>query len=235
VRVAEANLDNLQTGSREQEIAVIRAQLAQAQAEQSLADTNLKRSEQLFQRGNAAVAQVDTDRTKLAAAVAQVTQLEAQLKVAELPARDAQRIAAEASLDAAKAQAQSAHSALDDRVVLAPATGIVDKVYFENGEVAGGGAPVMSILPDDSLRARFFLPESRRAEFMIGDTFVVSCNGCAEGITAMMTRISPSPQFTPPIIYSREERSRLVFQTDARIAKGSHLLPGQPITVSPAK
>lgn len=232
VHVAEANLENLQTGSREQEIAVIRAEVARAEAEEKLAATNLERSERLFDLGNAPEAQVDADRAALASARAQVAQLRAQLEVAELPARDAQRIAAKASLDAARAEAEAARTAFEDRITLAPASGSVEKVYFEEGEVAGAGTPVFSILPDDSLRAIFFVPEPNRADIHIGDKLALVCDACREGIEATVIRLASSPQYTPPIIYSQDERNRLVFRAEARIDDGSDLLPGQPISLA---
>lgn len=234
VRVAEANLANLETGSREQEIAVVRAEVARAEAERDLAVGNVRRAEQLFARQNIAEAQVDEARAALASAEAQVTELKARLSVAELPARDAQRIAAEASLDAARAQAAEARSALDDRVVLSPVGGTVEDVYFVPGETAGAGTPVLSILPDGPRKVLFFVSEPLRATIALGDTVAVTCDGCPADVSATVTRLGSSPQYTPPIIYSRDERSRLVFRAEARIGAESGLLPGQPVTVSPA-
>lgn len=233
VRVAEANLANLETGSREQEIAVVRAEVARAEAQRDLADGNLRRAEQLFARQNIAEAQVDEARAALASAEAQVTELKARLAVAELPARDAQRIAAEASLDAARAQAAEARSALDDRIILSPVGGTVEDVYFVPGETTGPGTPVLSILPDGPMKVLFFVPEPQRADLALGDSVAVSCDGCPDGVIGTVTRLGSSPQYTPPIIYSREERNRLVFRAEARIAADSGLLPGQPVSVSP--
>lgn len=234
VRVAEANLANLETGSREQEIAVIRAEVTSAEAQRDLAEGNLRRAEQLFARQNIAEAQVDEARATLASAEAQVAELKARLAVAELPARDAQRIAAEAALDAARAQAAEARSALDDRIVLSPVGGTVEDVYFVPGETAGAGTPVLSILPEGTMKVLFFVPEPLRTSISLGDVLAITCDGCPEGVTGTVTRLGSSPQYTPPIIYSREERSRLVFRAEARVEADSGLLPGQPVTVSPA-
>ncbi|GAB4385170.1 HlyD family secretion protein [Albidovulum sp.] len=234
VHVAEANLANLQTGSRAPEIEVIRAELARAEAELDLARSSAMRTEQLFARGNASQAQLDADRARLASARAQVAELKARLEVAELPARDAQRIAAEATLDAARAEAAQARSALDDRIVLSPETGIVDRRYFDPGEVVGAGVPVLSILPEGRLKAIFFVPEAARAAIAPGDRLRLGCDGCGPGIGAVVTRLAASPQYTPPIIYSREERARLVFRAEARIEGGEGLRPGQPVTLEPA-
>lgn len=232
VAVAQANLDNLASGSRDAEIDVIRATLDQARADQHLAQTTLERSQRLFTSGSVTRVKIDTDTAKLQSANAQVAQLEAKLKVAVLPARDAQRIAAAATLAATNAQLDDARLALEDREVKAPIGGLVDRVFYEQGEIAAAGAPVVSILPLDSLKALFFIPEKDRASIKIGQVFNVACSGCAENVSARIVRLNSTPQYTPPIIYSSEERARLVFQAEAALINSAGLLPGQPLSLT---
>jgi HlyD family secretion protein len=231
VAQAEANLDNLSTGSRSDEIEVIRASLHQAEADQHLAQITIDRSGQLLEKGLVPPAQVDGDRARLASADALVEKLRAQLRVAELPARDAQRVAAEAALDMARAEAERAHSALADQTIRAPITGRVDRVFYEGGEVAATGAPIIALFRPEALKAIFFIPESDRAAFSAGDVLALGCDGCPAGLTARVTRLATSPQYTPPIIYSRDERARLVFRAEAILPDAGGLLPGQPITL----
>lgn len=231
VAQAEANLRNLETGSREQEVAVIRASLAEARAQQTLARSTLTRTESLLARELVSEAKADIDRAAVERADAHVTQLEAQLAVSELPARDAQVLAAEATLDAARAEADLAAARLDDMRVTSPVQGRIEKVFYEAGEVAAAGAPVISILPPNALTVLFYLPQAERASFTIGEALALSCDGCAPGLSATITRMAAEPQFTPPIIYSRDERARLVFRAEARLSRGTGLLPGQPVTL----
>ncbi len=231
VAQAEANLRNLETGSREAEIAVIRASLEEARAARALAETTLARTENLAQRGIVTQARVDTDRSALDQANAHVAQLDAQLRVAELPARGEQVIAAQATLDAARADAEVAAARLDDMRTTAPITGRIEKVYYTVGEVASAGTPVVSILPPNALKVLFYLPETVRSSFDVGDRLALSCDGCADGIDASITRMASDPQYTPPIIYSRDERHRMVFRAEARLAPGTGLLPGQPVSL----
>lgn len=230
--VAEANLHNLETGSRDEEIRVIKASLEQALAEQDLARTNLARSQSLFEREIVTTARVDADRAALERANALVSQLRAQLDVAELPARDAQRLAAQAGLDAAVAEVELAQSALDDLSVTAPVAGLVESLYFEAGEVAAAGTPVMAILPPGALSVLFYIPEPARTGFAPGMALALECDGCPEDARATLTRIGSEPQFTPPIIFSREERARLVFRAEARIEGDLALMPGQPVSLT---
>ncbi|AML50486.1 HlyD family secretion protein [Falsihalocynthiibacter arcticus] len=233
VAVAQANLENLATGSRDEEIAVIHASLDSAKVDQRLAQSTLERTQRLSKTGSVSQARVDTDTALLQGANARVAQFEAQLHVAELPARISQRIAAEATHDAALAQLEGARSALNDTTVTAPIGGRVDKVFYEQGEVALAGAPVVSILPPESLKALFFIPEGERASVSLGEIFDVACSGCPDEITAHLTRLAATPQYTPPIIYSREERSRLVFRAESILENAGDVLPGQPLTLRP--
>ena len=231
VDAARANLENLSTGGRSDEIAVIRASLQKAEADLSLARETSARSGLLFAEGLVPQSKLDIDRTTLASAEAAVRQLQAQLKVAELPARDAQQLQAEANLAAARADAEKARYDLADRKVVAPVAGRVERLFFDPGETAGAGTPVLSLLPEDALKVRFYLPEAERQGFALGDRVRVSCDGCAAGIEARIDHFASDPQFTPPVIYSRDERQRLSFLAEAVVEAGSRLLPGQPVTL----
>lgn len=232
VAAAQANVDNLSTGSRDAELDVIRASLARARADLELTRQQAERTGALLERGLAPQAQADQADANLASAQAQVDELEAQLRVAELPARNPQRIAAEASLAAAQANAEQARLALDDRIVAAPIDGLAARVYFSAGEFLGTGVPAVALLPDGALEVKFYLSQADRADFALGDQVAISCDRCREGLTATVDYFSPDPRFTPPVIYSREERDRLTFLVEALLDEGSELLPGQPVTVS---
>ncbi len=232
VEAARATLANLETGSRDEEIEVIRASLAKARADLALAESNLTRSERLQELGTIPAVRVEQDRAALAAAQAQVDQLTAQVGVAELPARNAQQLAAEANLAAAEADASRAALDLGDRQAVAPVGGTVERLYYSAGETVAAGAPVVSILPEGALTARFFVPEAVRAALAVGTVVDVGCDGCA-AMTATVTHIASEPQTTPPVIYSREERERLVYLVEARLDTAGTLQPGQPVTVTP--
>lgn len=230
VAVAEANLANLTTGSRQDEIDVIRASLSKAQSDLSLARDTSARQGKLFAQGVSTQSQLDQARATLASAEAAVRQLQAQLKVAELPARDAQQLAAEANVTVARAAAEKAKADLADRTVLAPVAGRIEKLFFDAGEIAAAGTPVASLLPAGALKVKFYLPEAARQGFALGDRLAVSCDGCPAGLTATVSFFASDPQFTPPVIYSRDERQRLSYLVEATL-DGATLHPGQPVTV----
>lgn len=234
VTAAEAAYANLTTGGREDELDVARASLQKAQADLDLARESAARTQKLFDQGLVPRSQLDQDTATQKSAEALVNQLSAQLKVTELPARDAQQQQAEADLAAARADAETANWDLADRTITAPVAGRIEKVFFDPGEIVQAGTPVMSILPKGALKVKFYLPEAERAAFAMGDTVAVKCDGCPDGLTATMSFFASDPQFTPPVIYSRDERERLTFLAEATLT-GATLPPGQPVTVERLK
>tara|TARA_R110002124_G_scaffold16882_7_gene71460 strand:+ start:21074 stop:22009 length:936 start_codon:yes stop_codon:yes gene_type:complete len=227
---AQATLDNLVTGGRSPEIEVARAALRRAQSDLRLAQSNLDRSERLFALGNVSRMKLEQDEAARNSAQAQVAQLTAQVDVAELPARNGQQAAAEANLTAAQADARRAAVDLEDRQTKAPIDGVVDRLFFRVGETVAG-MPVVSILPAGALKALFFVPEADRAQLALGARVHVDCDGC-KAMEATITYMAARPQTTPPVIYSREERGRLVYLVEAKLVEPGTMRPGQPVTVT---
>ena len=228
---AEANAANLATGGRDEEVAVTRASLQKATADLNYAQTTLERSEKLAAEGIIPTARLEQDRATVESASAQVTQLVAQLRVAELPARDPLQAAAEANLLAARADAERVRSDLADRTILSPVDARVERLYFAEGELAAAGTPVVALLPAAALKVKFYVPEADRQGLALGGTLAVSCDGCDDGLTATLSYVAADPQFTPPVIYSRDERHRLSFLAEATLDPNSALHPGQPVSI----
>lgn len=139
---------------------------------------------------------------------------------------------AEALLRTARARLNSAQTRLDRRKVASPVGGTVQQVYFRPGEMVGSGRPVLALLPPGNLKVRFFVPEGVLPRISYGETVYVHCDGCADGITARVNFISRSAEYTPPVIYSLEERAKLVFLIEALPNDPSKLRVGQPVDIS---
>ena len=232
VAAAQATWQNLTTGGRAEELAASRAAVNKARADLDLAQTTLARGQKLFQSNTITQAQLDQDRANVESAQAALNQAQAQLAVTALPARAEQQKAAEANLDAARANAAKARADLADRTVLAPVDGRVERTYYDPGEMAPAGTPVLSLLPADALKVEFYVGEPDRMKLAMGQSVSVGCDGCASGMTARVTYLASDPQYTSPIIYSRDERSQLVYLAEATIDNPGNILPGQPVTVS---
>lgn len=138
---------------------------------------------------------------------------------------------AEAAMRTADARLNSARTRLQRRQVASPVAGTVQEVYFRVGELVPAGRPIVSILPPGNVRVRFFVPQERVPGLKIGDAITVTCDGCAAGLTARINFISAQAEFTPPVIYSREERARLVFRIEALPDTPEAVRVGQPVSV----
>ncbi|MYZ50083.1 HlyD family secretion protein, partial [Propylenella binzhouense] len=135
---------------------------------------------------------------------------------------------------AAQASLAQAETMLARRRVPAPAAGRVQDVFFRAGEVVAAGQPVLALLPPGNLRARFYVPEPRLAGIALGEKVAIRCDGCGAGFAATVSFISKEAEYTPPVIFSEEEKAKLVFRVEARPAAGTSLPVGLPVTVSPA-
>lgn len=125
---------------------------------------------------------------------------------------------------------------LDRRRALSPAAGSIEEVYFRPGETVPAGRPVVGLLPPGNLKIRFFAPETELATIKIGDTVTVTCDACASGLMAKVTFIARSAEYTPPVIYSMEERAKLVYLIEAFPDNPEKFRVGQPVSVTlPAK
>jgi HlyD family secretion protein len=139
---------------------------------------------------------------------------------------------AEAALRTAQARLNSAQTRLVRRKVFSPVAGPVEQIYYRAGEMVPAGKPVVALLPPGNLKVRFFVNEATLPKLKIGDPIAVSCDGCGEGITARISFIARSSEFTPPVIYSMDERSKLVFLIEARTQTPERLRVGQPVSVA---
>jgi HlyD family secretion protein len=139
---------------------------------------------------------------------------------------------AEATLRTAQARLNSSQTRLDRRKVASPVTGSVEQIYFRVGEMVPAGKPVVALLPPDNLKVRFFVAEAALPRFRLGDMVKVQCDGCAADLTATVSFISRSSEFTPPVIYSTEERGKLVFMIEARPQRPDRVRVGQPVSVA---
>ena len=211
-------LDNPnQTASRDQAeaaIALAQSQRVAAQANLALAQKELVRQSNLL-RLNAGTKQAyDVAKANYDATAAQIGQIDAQIANAR------------AGLSGAAYQ-------LAERNVTSRTAGRVEDVFFRAGEYAPAMTPVISVLPPENIYVRFFVPETEFAHVKLGQRVAIACDGCAKNITATITFIAQQEEFTPPVIFSQDNREKLVFKIEARAPGGLRLNPGQPVEVRP--
>ena len=231
---ARARLDNLRTGRRPSELESLEAQLRRAVAERDLAESDLTRRTQLARDQVISAAELDQARSRHDANSATVRVLEAELVTARLGARADEIRAAEADVEASARAQEHARWAVEQKRQVAPTAGRIHDTLFRAGEFVPAGQPIISLLPPANLKARFFVPEPEIAKVHPGQAVRLSLNGRATPVAATVSFVAPQAEFTPPVIYSKENRAKLVFMVEARLAPAdaAQLRPGQPVDVT---
>jgi len=235
VAVAQAQAQDVRKGERPAELGVFEAELAAAEATMRAAQAELSRTRRLVERGVYARARLDDDSATFQAAQAQTRAAQRRLDAARQGARSDQILAADARVAEAKAGLTEASAKLSDLAPRAPAAARVEEVFLQPGEWAAANQPVVALIPDARVFVRFFAPERSAAAYRPGQIVTFTCDGCAKALKAKITFISPRPEFTPPVIYSRETRDRLVFMVEAAPENPQGLVPGLPVDVTPLK
>jgi HlyD family secretion protein len=139
--------------------------------------------------------------------------------------------AAVSALRVAEARVNTSQTRLTRRSGFAPVTGTVQQIYFREGEMVPAQRPVLSIMPPGNMKIRFYVPEPELPKLAIGDEVRVTCDNCAADLTAKIYFIATSAEYTPPVIYSLDERNKLVYLIQARPGRPDSLRVGQPISV----
>ncbi|OGC85926.1 MAG: secretion protein HlyD [candidate division Zixibacteria bacterium RBG_19FT_COMBO_42_43] len=230
---AKANLEDVKKGKRPSEMESIEAQLKQAQAVLVLSEKELTRQEELFRSSLIAEQDLERGRSRRDQDHNRVVQLEADLKTAQLGSRIDQIQAAENEVGILKAALVQAEWNLSQKRQTAPETGLVFDVLYRQGEWVAAGRPVVALLPPQNIKVRAFVPETQVGRIHPGDSLRIAVDGSPKLLIGKVSFISPQAEYTPPVIYSKNSRDKLVFMIevvfDPKTSAGLH--PGQPVDV----
>lgn len=230
---AKATLEDAKKGRRPTEMESLNAQLKQAQEAMSFSLSEQVRQEMLRKTGAVAVESIDRARSMFTQDKERVAQLEADIKTAELGLRSDAVAALEFEVKARSEALAKAEWDLAQKQQQAPQAGLVHDTLYREGEFVAAARPVVVLLPPANMKVRVFVPEDRVSTLKRGDAAKVHVDGLAEAITGRVSFISPQAEYTPPVIYSQENRSKLVFMVELRFedADAVKLHPGQPVDV----
>jgi HlyD family secretion protein len=231
---ARAHLEDAKKGKRPSEIEALEAQLKHARVAVALADKEFSQQEGLMRTPGAtaeleflrARAIRDQNRQRLA-------QIEADLRTARLGSRTDQVAAAESNVRALEAALARAEWDLSQKRQAAPHDSLVFDTLYREGEWVPAGRPVVVLLPPGNVKVRAFVPETRIGAVQPGDLVRIGIDGQTNPVAGTVSFISPRAEYTPPVIYSQETRSKLVFMIEAVFDRETsmRLNPGQPVDV----
>ena len=235
LKSTQALLKDMLTGERPLELDVTRAQLEQARAVAHDSALMLKRNETLYAEGGIAKATLDNHRAAAETDAARVVQMESQLGVGELPSREERIKAQEALVESASGALAQARWLLDQKRVATYQAGLVYDTMFREGEWVPAGSPVARLLPPQNIYVRFFVPQTALSGLHVDQCIAIHIDNAAD-VPATISYISSEAEYTPPVIFSNETRSKLVYLIEAYPTPKDavRLHPGQPVSVSVA-
>lgn len=231
---AENSLADKTKGQRPSELAAIQAQLREADSSLSYARKDYERKKRLFAERTISAQELDLARTEYETARQASNRIQAELNTARLGGRSDEVAAAQAELDAARAKLKQARWNLDQKAQSAPVSGLVFDTYYDRGEWVAAGRPVVSLLPPENIKVIFFVPEPLAGTLRPGMKAEIGFDGAPAPVAVTISYVSPEAEYTPPVIYSSQNRAKLVFRVEARPAPGreTELRPGQPVDVA---
>lgn len=185
-------------------------QLNEAQANLKLAELRLTRAKQLIKHDAAAQDALDEAQTTYSRQLAYLKQAQAVLNKAKW--------------------------SMGQKAATAPIDALVFDTFYHNGELVAQGQPVLALLAPSHIHVLFYVSESKLALLAVGKKLKLNCDGCSQEVEAQISFISPKAEYTPPVIYSRDNNHKLLFKVEARLL-GAHeqLHLGQPVYVKLSK
>ena len=225
-------LVDLEKPRRLPEISAIEAQIEQANSQIQLAQIRVDRYQKLYKRQA-------IDKDSVDAAIAHweqqkqlKQQYESNLALAKLGGRDDQVKAQKAKINSLRAKLNEAKWELAQKTVFAPASGVIFDIYYRVGEFVATQQPVVSLLTPHNIRIEFFVPLEYLSKVQVGKKISFECDGCEKNNAAVVSYISPEVEYIPPLVYARDNYSKLVFRIKASISKPTLFKPGQPVMVT---
>ena len=231
---AMALLEDAKKGKRPTEIDAAAAALEQARAALVLSESEVARQAKLALTAGATTQRdIDLARSSRDQNRQRVAELAADLDTARLGSRADQVAAAEADARSAQAALATAAWELAEKRQAAPRAGVVFDTLYREGDWVGAGLPVVVLLPPSNVKLRTFVAQDRVGSLQLGDPVRVFVDGVEGSSTGRISFIAPRAEYTPPVVYSRENRRKFVFMVEAvfepEVAVKLH--PGQPVEV----
>jgi HlyD family secretion protein len=205
---------------RQSEKSAVGALVAQRESELSLTDKDLKRTQQLIDKGFVSPQKLDVDKTRKAGAAASARAAKSQQNEAQsaINAAVASVSEAQSAIEAAEAKVEKIKADIKDAALTAPIDGRVLYRLAEPGEVLGAGGNVVTLLDITDVYMTIFLPTSQAGRVSIGtDARLVLDVRPDISIPATVTFVSPEAQFTPKSVETRTEREKLMFRIKVKI------------------
>lgn len=229
----DARLRDLEKGSRPSELDSLEAQITEIQYQLEEAELQLARRRELLKSKFIDQESVDKAARDVDVLRAKQTRLRSDLVTAKLGGREDAIIAAGFAKESTRSDQKLNEWYISQKRGFAPGKAMVFDTFYRLGEYVAAARPVVALLDPGEIKAIFYIPETVLSTVLIGNAVSVYLDGEGEAVKGKISYISPNAEFTPPVIYSNETRSKLVFKVEASFDEevSQKLHPGQPVEV----
>jgi HlyD family secretion protein len=225
---AEAELRLRAAGSRKEDIAEARAQVARAAADLDGAEKDLARMEGLLAAGSGTPKSRDDARVRRDAMAAALTAARERSRRTDAGSRPEEIDSARARLAAADARVAQLAQQVKDASLASPVAGIVTEKVAEQGELLARGSAIVVVTDLADAWLTVYVAEPDLARIRLGQPAEVRTD---DGQTRQgkVTFIASQAEFTPKNVQTRDERVKLVFKVKVGLPNGDGLFkPGMP-------
>ncbi|MGE5404623.1 MAG: HlyD family secretion protein [Candidatus Saccharibacteria bacterium] len=229
---AQAQLDDLISGARAQEVEQAAANVNIARASYDKSSEDLAREQGLYDQG--AVSKNELERFQMAAELDKnkLQAAQAQLKLLQSGSRPQAIVAAKAEVDRSKAVLKAADAQLADLKMCSPIDGVVLTKNFETGEFVQMGSPVVTISDLNDMWIKVYIPTDDKPSIKLGQKVHFTVSGSDQKFVGRISWISSKGEFTPKMIQTEKERANVVFAVKIKIDDHDGILkPGMPADV----
>lgn len=218
VDASNAQLQLLKRGARIEDIAQAEEALKQAKTNFEFALATKERNEKLFQSNSITKQQWDDISARYNVASAQFNSANENLKKIKNLARPEEIKQAEANLDKQIAAADLLKKNISDSYVTAPIGGIVVKKFIEAGESASPMSSLIMLSDLSYVDLVIYVSETELGKVKPGQAANVSVDSFpGKTFKGKVIYISPTAEFTPKNIQTKDERIKLVFAVKIHI------------------
>lgn len=229
---AEAALNDLLSGARNQEINEVEANVNIARLQLAKAQDDYERAKVLKEAG--ALSQNELEQAQLAYEIAQnkLTASEAKLNLVQSGNRPELINAAQAEVERSKAILKATQVLLEDVKIFAPLDGVVLTKNFEEGEFVQAGSSIMKIANLKEQWIKVYVPTDDLPKVYLGQKVHFTVSGLTREFVGIVKEISSKGEFTPKTIQTKKERTNVVFGVKIAIQDSQGVLkPGMPADV----
>ncbi|MFI5263296.1 MAG: efflux RND transporter periplasmic adaptor subunit [Candidatus Kapaibacterium sp.] len=227
---AEAQLQLLEHGSRNEDIEQAAEQVKQSQANYKNAKEDEQRMKDLLAASAATKKQYDDASTRLENAQASLHSAEQAFQKLKVGSRAEDIALGKARFEQTKVQVDQALQALHDCFVVSPVSGTVTHKILNQGEMAGVNTTIVTVSVVDPVKLTIYVSDKDLGKVKIGEKASVKIDTYKDKtFSGNIIYISPQAEFTPKNVQTTEDREKLVFAVKIEVANSDGALkPGMP-------